>query len=314
MSEVVTLTGTRAPGARPRPSGRLRRRRTITALVATAPFIVFCLALVGGPLAQVVRMSLSHIRLPATGFEFSWGGLANYRDVVSDPLTWAAIRHTAVFVAVTVPGSLLVGLVMALLVYRSVIMVKLARNVMIWPAVIAPVVVSLMWLLILSPTVGGLNRVLETLGLPTQAWLNSGPGAMASLVVVDLWHWSPVVFLVVYTALQAIDADLLDAAKVDGATGWQELRHIILPLLAPAIAAVAVVRVIMGVKVFDEMYLLTSGGPNGATTLISQRVQLWFFQDLKFGPAAAFSILVVVLTAAVLGIAIGIRTWAGRRA
>ena len=292
---------------------RLRRRKTLTVLVAIAPFVLFCAALVGGPLVQVVRMSLSNIQLLATGFQFTWGGLVNYREVVGDPLSWQAIGRTAFFVVVTVAASLVVGMIVALLVYRSVALLKVARNVLIWPAVIAPVVVSLMWLLILSPTVGGLNKVLETVGLPGQAWLNTGHGAMASLVVVDVWHWSPVVFLVLYTALQAIDADLLDAARVDGTNGGQLFRHVLLPLLAPAIAAVAVVRVIMGVKVFDEMYLLTAGGPNGATTLVSQRVQLWFFQDLRFGTAAAFSVLVVVLTAVVLAVAIGVRTYAGRQ-
>jgi multiple sugar transport system permease protein len=178
--------------------------------------------------------------------------------------------------------------------------------------VIAPVVVSLMWLLILSPTAGGLNKLLETIGLPTQAWLNSGNGAMLSLIMVDIWHWTPVVFLFIYTALQSISDEVLEAGRVDGASEMQLLRHIVLPLVAPAVGAVAVVRIIMGIKVFDEMYLLTSGGPDGATTLVSQRVQLWFFQDLSFGKAAAFSILVVLFAAAVLGIFLAVRSRLGR--
>ena len=271
-------------------------------VLALLPFVLFTLALAGLPLLEVLRMSLSEIQLAPTGFIFSWNGIQNYLAVLAEPEAWRAIWNTLFFTAATVLGSIVVGVIGALFVHRSVLLLKVARNVLIWPAVIAPVVVSLTWLLILSPTAGGLNKVLQTVGLPPQAWLDSGPGAMASVIVVDLWHWSPVVFLFVYTALQGISEDIFEAAKVDGADGWQSIRHIVLPLLAPAIGAVAVVRVIMGVKVFDEMYLLTAGGPNGATTLVSQRVQLWFFHDLRFGHAAAFSVVVVGFTAVVLGL------------
>jgi multiple sugar transport system permease protein len=149
-----------------------------------------------------------------------------------------------------------------------------------------------------------LNKVLTTFGLPEQAWLDTGPGAMASLVALDVWHWSPVVFLFLYTGLKGIGADVLEAARVDGASEAAVLRRIVLPLLMPAIGAVALVRVVMGVKVFDEMYLLTAGGPNGATTLVSQRVQLWFFQDLKYGDASAFSLLVIAITVVLMVVAV----------
>lgn len=87
---------------------------------------------------------------------------------------------------------------------------------------------------------------------------------------------------------------------MDGGSEFQILRHIVLPLLAPAIAAVAAIRVIMGVKAFDEMYLLTAGGPNGATTLVSQRIQVWFFRDVRFGDASAFSVFIITVTVGVL--------------
>jgi multiple sugar transport system permease protein len=289
-------------------------RRAPLVIVALLPFLVFCVALAGYPLVQVVRMSLSNIKLQAGGFDYSWAGVQNFAEVLSDPDSWQAIGNTLIFIVATVIGSIIVGLAAALLVNRAVIMLPVARNVLIWPAVIAPVVVSLIWLLLLSPTVGGVNKVLETFGLPTQEWLNSSAGAMASLVVVDIWHWTPIVFLFLYTALQSIDEEIIEAARMDGAGGFKLVRLVILPVIAPAIAAVAIVRVIMGVKVFDEMYLLTSGGPNGATTLVSQRIQLWFFQDLKFGDASAFSIIVVVLTAIVLGVFLFVRSRLGRRA
>jgi multiple sugar transport system permease protein len=293
---------------------RRRIRRSPVVIVALLPFLIFCLALAASPLVQVVRMSLSAIRLQAGGFVYDWSGLANFVTVQTSADAWQAIGNTVVFIVATVAGSLIVGLAAALLVDRAVVMLPLARNVLIWPAVIAPVVISLMWLLLLSPTAGGINKVLETFGLPTQSWLNSGPTAMASLVVVDIWHWSPVVFLFLYTALQGIGAEIVEAARMDGAGGAKLFRTITLPMIAPAIGAVAIVRVIMGVKVFDEMYLLTAGGPNGATTLVSQRIELWFFQDLRFGDASAYSIVIVLITAVILGVFLFVRSRAEKRA
>jgi multiple sugar transport system permease protein len=297
------------------PRRRARRRRpSLFGILGLLPFLIVIVVLAAYPMAQVVRMSLSHISLTGGGFQYTRAGGGNFSDVLHSPDARAAVVHTLVFIVATVIGSIVAGVALALLVDRAVTTLHIARNVLIWPAVIAPVVVSLMWLLILSPTAGGLNKVLGSLGLGNQAWLNSGAGAMLCLVVVDIWHWTPIVFLLVYTSLQAMSQEVLEAARIDGASEGEIVRRIVLPLLRPAIAAVAVVRVVMGVKVFDEMYLLTAGGPNGATTLISQRVQLWFFQDLRFGYAAAFSLAVVAATAAFLAVSVLVRHVQRRRA
>lgn len=307
LAEFRPSQGAEAARTRPAPAQR-RSRRWPTATLAMLPFLLFCVAMAVIPLTQVLRMSFSSIALGSAGFNYSWNGLHNFLTVLAEPDSWVAIGNTVVFVIATVLGSLLVGLGAALLVYRAVVLLPVARNVLIWPAVIAPVVVSLMWLLILSPTAGGLNKLLETFGVPEQGWLNSGTGAMGSVIVVDIWHWSPVVFLFLYTALQSMGEEILEAGRVDGASEPQLLRAVILPMITPAIAAVAVVRVIMGVKAFDEMYLLTAGGPDGATTLVSQRIQVWFFNDLRFGEASAFSLVVVLLTGLVLATFLVIRS------
>lgn len=292
---------------------RSRRSKAGWAAIALAPFALFCLAIGAYPLVRVLQMALTEVDITGTGFHFTWTGLTNLQTVLGDGAAWQALWNTLVFVLATVVGSLIAGLVAALLVDRAVTLLPIARNVMIWPAVIAPVVVSLIWLLILSPTAGGLNKVLASIGIPEQSWLNTEFGAMASVVVVDIWHWSPIVFLFMYTALKGIGEEILEAARVDGASEGAILRRIVLPLLLPSIAAVALVRVVMGVKAFDEMYLLTAGGPNGATTLVSQRIQLWFFHDLKYGEAAAFSIVVIGITVALLLVAVAARR-AGQRA
>jgi multiple sugar transport system permease protein len=292
----------------PRPSGQRRRRRSAMRIWALLPFTVFGVVLAVYPMAQVIRMAFSEVNIVSGGFAWEFSGFANLEQVLGDALTWQVFGNTIVFVVSTTLLSLVLGFVLAILVDRAVALLPLARNVVIWPAVIAPVIVSLMWLLILSPTAGGLNKVLESIGLPSQGWLANEFGAMASVIVVDVWHWTPVCFLFLYTALKAIDASTLEAARMDGASESRIIRHIVLPLLTPAIGAVIVVRIVMGVKAFDEMYLLTRGGPNDATTLVSQHVKTLFFDSLRLGPGSAFSLVVVVVVALVLGVFLFIRS------
>jgi multiple sugar transport system permease protein len=290
-----------------------QRRRGRGGWVSLLPFLVFVILFGAYPFLQVVRMALSSVTLTNGQFVWAWSGLSNLTAQLNDAETWHVLSNTVVFIAGATLGSLIVGIVVALLVQRAVLLLPVARNVLIWPAIIAPVVVSLMWLLILSPTAGGLNKLLYSLGQPAQEWLNTGFGAMTSVIVLDVWHWSPVVFLFVYTALQTMDTAVLEAARIDGAGPMQILRFVTLPLIAPAIGAVALVRIVMGVKAFDEMYLLTAGGPNGATTLVTQRIKDLFFDRLEFGGASAFGILVVLLTAAAIGMTLAVRARKERR-
>lgn len=277
-------------------------------VVALLPFVLFGLGLLVYPLAQVIRMAVSDVQIRTGGFVWEFSGLANLRSVLGSATTWSVFGNTLVFVAATVATTLVMGFLLAVLVDRGVAMLPVARNLLIWPAVIAPVIVSLMWLLILDPTAGGLNKLLESIGVGGQGWLASGAGAMGAVILVDTWHWTPVVFLFLYTALRAIDTSVLEAARMDGGSEVRIIRHIVLPILVPTIAAVALVRVVMGIKAFDEMYLLTRGGPDGATTLITQQVKILFFDNLQLGPGAAFSLVVVVAVAVCLGVVLFVRS------
>jgi multiple sugar transport system permease protein len=283
-------------------------RHRFGSIVGLALFLLFVIAFGAYPLLQVVRMAFSTVEIEGQVFSWSWSGFENFRTVLGEAAAWNAVTNTMVFVLAATAGTVVLGLMLALLVDRAVALLPIARNVLIWPAIIAPVIVSLMWLLLLSPTAGGINQVLGTLGLPQQQWLDSETGAMVSVIVVDLWHWTPVVFLFLYAALQPIDSAILEAARIDGASEWQILRHVVIPLLAPAIGAVAVVRVVMGVKAFDEMYMLTSGGPRGATTLVSQHIRDLFFVSLRFGHASAYGLVIVVVTAVAVGMVMFVRS------
>jgi multiple sugar transport system permease protein len=186
------------------------------------------------------------------------------------------------------------------MVQSSRVFKNFARNIFVWPAVVAPVVVSVMWLLILDPTVGLVNKILQSIGAQPQIWLDSKTGAFISVVVVDVWHWTPVVFLFIFAGLNGINQEILEAARVDGASELQIVRRIILPILIPTIAVIALLRTIMSIKAFDEMYLLTKGGPDGATSLISLQIRKIFVEVLDFGYASALSLCIVATLGAIV--------------
>lgn len=299
-ADVTVTTPRRRTPAPPRRSLRSFR------VVALLPLAVFILVFAAYPTIQLVRMSLSDVGI--VGGEFVWTptGLSNYAQFPDDDIARYSFLITIVFIAVTVPATVMLGTLLAILVHRSSVLAGLARNVLLWPALIAPVVVSVIWWLILSPNFGTLNKVLESLGLPPQGWLGHSSGAVFSIIVVDIWHWTPLVFILIYAAIQGIEPDLVEAAEVDGATQAQVYRHIVIPLLLPAIAAATLIRLTMGAKAFDEMYVLTKGGPGTATTLASLYIRNVFFDRLDLGYGAAISVLVIAaITVVMILVAIG---------
>jgi multiple sugar transport system permease protein len=271
-------------------------------VAALLPLIAFIVVFTGYPMVELVRMSLSDVQIRGGDFVSSYAGTVNYREFGSDGLAHHSFLITGLFILVTVPATVGLGTLLAILVHRSTRLAGVARSVLLWPALIAPVVVSVIWWLMLTPNFGALNKVLDSVGAGQQGWLGSSTGAMASIIAVDVWHWTPLVFILIFTAVQGVDATLLDAARVDGATDRQTYRHVVLPLLVPAILVASFIRLTMGAKAFDEMYVLTKGGPEDATTLVSLYVRSVFFDQLKLGYGAAVSILVIVAVIAALGL------------
>ncbi len=309
----MTSAPVAAPAAVLRDGRRRRPHGRWTAIVAILPFALFIAFFAAFPLIEVFRLSISRTSIVDGAFVSALSGADNYARVLADPRAWNSLRVTAIFIVAAVVGTIILGLVLALLVNRSVWLLGVARNILIWPAVIAPVVVSLMWLLLFSPTVGGINKVFRTLGISQQQWLDTETGALVVAILVDVWHWTPVVFLFLYTALQAISHDIVEAARIDGADERQILRHVTLPLLTPAIAAAALIRLVQSVKAFDEIFLLTKGGPNDATMLASLHIRNMFFDRLDFGYAAALSIIVVITVLVAVALYTFARTRLGRK-
>ena len=280
----------------------LVRRFGVFRTLSLLPFLVIVVLFGLYPFARVILMSVSRVDVMGGGMRTSWVGADNFVRALGS----AAVRHslviTFIFVVASTVLSVVLGTATAILTDRATRLQRLAQNILVWPAIIAPVVVSVLWVLILNPQIGVLNTLLGTLGLPEQGLLGSGTGAMAAVIGVDVWHWTPLVYLLVYSALKGIDPEILEAAALDGASTARAARHVVLPMLAPALLAAVALRTIMGVKVFDEMYLLTRGGPGDSTTIISLLIRGIVFDDVDLGYGSAVSLVTVgsVLVVAML--------------
>jgi len=306
-------------GAATRPtapaSSRLRfLRRNAFKYGSILPLAVFVLVFVAFPVGQLIWMSFGDITLRAGNFMWEFAGIDNFIRMSEDPLFANSLRVTAVFTISGVALTVVLGTFLAFAVDRVVRQAQWLQNILLWPAIVTPVVISVVWLLLLSPQIGLINKILTSLGLPTQTWLGEPTGALVSIILVDVWHWTPVVFLFVYTALRGIDSSIVEAASVDGASYGQRVRHILLPLLTPALVGVTAIRVIMSVKAFDEMYLLTFGGPGNATSVITIYLRSVFFESFDYGYGAALSVTVVLLVIVLMVATLGGRALLRRKA
>jgi multiple sugar transport system permease protein len=148
------------------------------------------------------------------------------------------------------------------------------------------------------------NQLLGLVGITGRDWLGDRALAFASVVVVDVWHWTPFVFLLLLAGLQSLPQDVHEAAKVDGAGPWAELRYVTLPMMLPTLAVTLAFRLIVSFKVFDEVYLLTGGGPGTATEVVSFTIYRRFFTEDREGYGAAISVVVLFLLALTIVLAL----------
>ncbi len=274
---------------------------------ALAPLALCLVLFMVYPAVELVRLAFSTV-IPVGGeFVSEWSGLDNLDRALDDPIFGKAVWHTVAFVVGSVSIQLVLGTALALAIERARVLAAPARNVLLWPAIVTPVAVSVTWFLILEIEFGLLNRILDGLGLPVQTWLASTTWALPALIMVDVWHWTPLVMLVVLAGLANIDRELHDAARVDGASEWRILRSVTLPLLAPTLAVVAIARSVLAFKVFDEIYLLTSGGPAQSTEMVSTYVRKVFVDQVNFGYGALLGLLLLVC------FAVGVALYGGWR-
>jgi multiple sugar transport system permease protein len=204
-----------------------------------------------------------------------WIGLRNYCEIFGDVEFWKAFGLTFTFAVSAVAIELSLGLGVALLLKDAFFGVRVLRSFLIIPMMIPPIVSALMWKVILLPTNQGvLNYLLGLVGIAPIAWLGDSATALISLILIDVWIYSPFAILIFLAGLQSLPKEPYEAAQVDGASNWFMFRKLTLPLLMPSIVLVTLFRLIDSLKVFDIIYATTKGGPAGATTTL--HIQSYF--------------------------------------
>lgn len=229
-------------------------------------------------------------------------GLANYVTLWNDPNFRESVGVTLKFAVSVVSVEMLLGVGLALLLDRNLRGMSVLRTLFILPMMIAPVVVGLVWRYMYHPTVGVFNKTLKSFGLESVDWL--GQHALFSIIVADIWQWTPFIFILSLAALQSLPRSALEASRIDGATPWQQIIYIKLPLMMPVLIVTGLLRLIDAFKVLEVILVMTEGGPGLSTEILALRISRTATEFRELGVAAAMSnyllIMLMLLTVMML--------------
>ena len=269
------------------------RRELVFPLLLLTPALAVLLSLSIYPLIYSITISLQ--RETADGIKWT---LANFARLGSDSFFLTAMAHTFVYAVAALVLEFSIGLGLALLLNTQMRGRGFFRATLLVPMMLPTVVVGVVWRLMLNANFGAINGTLKEFGLNTEGltWTASPRLAFLSVIVVDVWQWTPFVFLVLLAGLQAIPQEPYEAALIDGSSRWQTFRHVTLPLLKPAILIALLLRTMDLLRVFDQIFILTEGGPGFATETISLYIYRTAFRFFDFGYAAAMSFVLLALT------------------
>jgi multiple sugar transport system permease protein len=233
-------------------------------------------------------------------------GFQNYQDIFTSSTFRQSFRNTISFAIATVSIQYILGLTIALLVFRSKGGVSMMRLIFLIPMMFTPVVVGFVWRTLFDPGYGPINYLLGKAGIPGISWLSEPIPAFLSVVIADTWQWTPFMFLILYASLRSLPTAPLEAAVVDGASEFRLLVDHIFPMLIPASITAILLRSIEAFKLFDVIYLLTGGGPAGSTTTVSLNAYFTGLKNGNLGSAAAMTlsllVVIIVLLTAILKI------------
>ena len=229
------------------------------------------------------------------GSDPTFVGAANYaRLFVDERFQWALVR-TLYFTAMAVAFPMFLGVAAAVTFHRNFRFRGLARTIFILPMMATPVAVALVWTMMFHPQLGVLNYILTSFGLPPSAWSYDAVSVIPTLVLVETWQWTPLVMLIVLGGLASLPQDPYEAAKLDGASGWQMFRHITLPLVWPHIVVALVIRTIDALKAFDTIFVISNGGPGTASETLNIFLYQTAFAYYDMGYASAVTVIFFAL-------------------
>jgi multiple sugar transport system permease protein len=271
---------------------RSERRSTLAlALPAIAILLLFSLY----PFFYLLGLSFTDSTIAQPFREYV--EISNYKRALEDEIFRTSIGNTIVYAFTATILETIIGFILALFFYRNLKAGRYLRTLALFPFIAPPVAVAMIWRLIYDPVSGLLNHYMHQVGLTQTpvAFLGETHLALLSIIAIDVWQWTPFIFLLALAALQALPTEPYEAAAVDGANPRQIFRYITLPMVAPALLVIAIIRLIGAFKIFDLIYILTFGGPGSSTQVASFYIYRVAFNQFKTGYAAALTILLLVL-------------------
>jgi multiple sugar transport system permease protein len=250
------------------------------------------------PVADAFYRSLHRVIVIFPGEPFV--GLENYRQIVTGPAFWEALRNTVAFAAISAPLIVLAGFAIARLLLARFRGRAVVRAVVILPWVLPGAISAVIWMWVFHPSWGLLNLLLYHLGLIDRyiPWLTDPRLARLSVVVAFVWTQFPFAAILIMAALTMVERDLYDAAEVDGANLWQRFRYITFPSLRPVFTILLIYHSLVALTSYDLVYAMTAGGPGTATTLLSFRIWQESFSMMNFGTGSAVAFILVLLSLA----------------
>lgn len=296
------------------PAGLLQRAFLLIdrnlAFVLPAPAAIVILLLMGYPFFYTVSLSLQRVNVTMTRFSFV--GLENLVEVLTaDERFLNAFLITLYFTVASLILELVLAMIMALVLNRTFRGLGVIRTLFLLPLVATPTATSVIWLIMMEPSIGILNHFLEIAGLPRSLWVAGDTSVVPSLVWINAWHGVPFVMLILLAGLRSLPTEPFEAARIDGASKLQEFFQITLPLLKGAIVVAMLFRAIDTLKVFDAIWIMTAGGPGrrSETLHIYSYLTAFEFYDLGYGSAVILVFMVIILIISAVLIRLRQRAW-----
>lgn len=283
----------RATDQKPR-GATLKSERQTLQIAFLLPLFLSLLILVLIPMGSLVCLSFTNYKMTSDRIQIT--GLKNYIDLFSDKGFKNAAKNTIFMVFFSVLFQMAVGVVAAMAIQRMRHLRGIVQALIVMPMVIPPVVAGLIWRILLIPKYGGIHALLYGLGIQNApAWLTNPVSARWVIVLVSVWEWTPFVVLFVIAALDSLPVSPFEAARIDGASYWQETRYLTLPLIKPILFMVLVFRVVEGLKIFPLIFSLTQGGPGNSTEELTYFAYSEGFVKFRIGYASAASMVMLTV-------------------
>lgn len=258
------------------------------------------------PVANLIAMSMHQIRWEDGSATWEYIGAAHYVRLSADTLFRKGVYNTLIFSVVGVSLQIVIGFFLAWAVSRIGRGRVVYRTIFILPILVPGILIGAIWKLMLNYDFGLANSLIGVFSFLPVDWLGTASLALPSVIMVDIWHWTPFCFLLLLAGFESLPQELHEAALVDGANAWTELRYVYLPIMMPVIAVTFLFRFMTSLKVFDEIYLLTGGGPGSSTEVVSYTIYRTFFTQDQMGYGSAMSVAVLFVIAILLVVGFGL--------